>query len=93
MIVFFLLPDGGFVCGNTESRVTSYAYPSSPYANCAINAPKTAAIRMLEDESANLRMNQAVRKYDTRNWRLMADATTSSIAAMALREIARMVEV
>ena len=92
MIVFSLLPDGGFICGDTESRITSYAYPTSDYADDARKYPNSVASVMLDNEKTGLRILGAVAGYDKRNWLILADAFSSSIDATALREIANMVE-
>ncbi len=34
-IVYKLDQDGGFTCGDTETRMTAYAFPTSPYATAA----------------------------------------------------------
>ena len=92
MIVFSLLPDGAFVCGDTESRLTSYAYPTSQHANAAKRKGESVACEMMRMERAFFRQTASVRQYDARNWNRMADATPSAIAASGLREIANMVE-
>lgn len=35
MILFYLDPQGGFTCGDTETGRTAYAYPTSPHADRA----------------------------------------------------------
>lgn len=65
-----LLPDGGFVAGDDVSGFTSYAYPSSPYADSARRRPMTVAKHMLDGEASTpyTRNMQSVREYDARNW-------------------------
>jgi hypothetical protein len=43
-------PDGGFLCGDTETRKTAYAYASSYYATKAAKAPLAIAAEMLAAE-------------------------------------------
>lgn len=68
MIVYSLLPDGGFVCGDTESRLTSYAYPSSINALAAKKYPQAVAILMVAGESEWTREGNFAKEYDNRNW-------------------------
>jgi hypothetical protein len=49
MIVFKLEDDGGFVVGDTETRVAAYAYPTSEYASKARAKPHSVANRMATD--------------------------------------------
>jgi hypothetical protein len=44
-----MMPDGGFVCGDTVSRVTAYAYPTSCNARDAVRKPDSVAMEMLRD--------------------------------------------
>lgn len=44
-----MMPDGGFVCGDTVSRVTAYAYPTSCNARAAMRKPESVAMEMLRD--------------------------------------------
>ncbi len=46
---FRMMPDGGFVCGDTVSRVTAYAYPTSCNARAAMRKPENVALEMLRD--------------------------------------------
>jgi hypothetical protein len=46
---FRMMPDGGFVCGDTVSRVTAYAYPTSCNARAAVRKPDGVAMEMLRD--------------------------------------------
>ena len=64
MIVHTMLADGGFVAGDTVSRLTCYAYPSSTSATRAKKAPYTIAKEMVAGERAS--SNRA--DYDARNW-------------------------
>jgi hypothetical protein len=47
MIVFKLESDGGFIAGDTKTRVASYAYPTSEYATLARKMPATIAHEMM----------------------------------------------
>jgi hypothetical protein len=68
MIVFNLLPDGGFVAGDTRTRFTAYAYPTSENARTAKMLPVTTATTMMEIEN-NRPGDRAARKaFDDRNW-------------------------
>ena len=66
MIVYRILPDGGFVCGDTTTLVTVYAYPTSVCAEGAKNNPQMTAEIMLEIEA---RWRKTPRdEYDKLNW-------------------------
>ena len=69
-IMHRLLPDGGFVCGDTETSRTSYAYPTSSHAtNARQDAGKIAArmIRAANQHSA-FEDSKLIRDYHARNW-------------------------
>lgn len=71
-IRFRFLAGGGFVCGNTRSGITSYAYPTSTHATRAHKEPTKVAMRMLAGESVSLREAfQSCREYDAANWKLL----------------------
>jgi hypothetical protein len=69
--------DGGFVCGDLYSKVTSYAYPTSDHARAAARGP-AAAMRVARDMLLNERSLRAtgatapfsveVLAQDERNW-------------------------
>ena len=66
MIVYRILPDGGFVCGDTTTLVTVYAYPTSECAEGAKKNPQMTADIMLEIEA---RWRKTPRdEYDKLNW-------------------------
>lgn len=69
--VFKMLEDGGFVAGDEDSRMTAYAYPSSPHANVAKRYPKLVAEEMLEAERSSYRKIPAVQEHDRKNWLLL----------------------
>ena len=71
--VFKMLPDGGFVAGDTDSRLTSYAYPSSPHAIVAKKHARLVAEDMLGSERIEYRKIPAIAEYDARNWKLLTD--------------------
>jgi hypothetical protein len=66
MIVYKLLDDGGFVCGDTETRLTSYAYPTSTYAGTAKRNPLVVAEKMVQRERRYGGKFEAF--YDAQNW-------------------------
>lgn len=71
-IVFRMMPDGGFVAGDRDSEMTSYAYPSSPHAIVAKRYPKLVAEEMLASERSDYRKIPAIADYDAANWRKIA---------------------
>ena len=72
--VFKMLDDGGFVAGDADSRMTAYAYPTSPHAIVAKRYPKLVAEEMLESERVCFRKVPAVKEYDAKNWLLIGEA-------------------
>ena len=71
--VFKMLDDGGFVAGDSDSRMTSYAYPGSPHALVAKQHPKAVAEDMLESERQSFRKVPAIHQYDAKNWILIGE--------------------
>jgi hypothetical protein len=83
MIVYRLMPDGGFVAGDTATERTSYAYPTSTYATRAKRTPRGVAAEMMEHENQALTYHLEDRRqrgetgpvrvleFDTRNWVLL----------------------
>lgn len=69
--VFRMLEDGGFVAGDEDSRMTAYAYPSSPHAGVAKRHPKAVAEDMLGSERQSYRTIPAIQEYDRKNWLLL----------------------
>jgi hypothetical protein len=67
MIVFKHDAEGAFVCGDTETRLTSYAYPTSSYAQQARKAPAATAQEMLRGQ--RLYGFKHEYEYGARNWR------------------------
>ncbi len=72
MIVYKIMEDGGFVCGDTDSTLTSYAYPTSTHATRAKKNAAHVAQVMLDRELKCLRVDAGVRAYDARNWEKLA---------------------
>jgi hypothetical protein len=64
LIVHTFTQDGAFVAGDTVSRLTCYAYPSSTHALRARKAPYMIAERMVSGERAS----PTRADYDARNW-------------------------
>jgi len=70
MIVFKHDKNGAFICGDTTSRMTSYAYPTSANAQQARKAPMAIAADMLAGQTRQAgRMWEA--DYDYRNWTML----------------------
>lgn len=76
-IRFRTLEDGGFVAGDTDSQITSYAYPSSPHALVAKRHPKAVAEDMLGSEKIHYRQLESVKEYDRKNWLLLSAEETA----------------
>ncbi len=84
MSIFHALTvDGAFVCGDTKSGFTSYAYPTSPHAVAARRKPKETAAEMIANETAFTGRNKApsVEDYDRRNWQTLRDANVLPMEA------------
>lgn len=86
-IVFKLLADGAFVCGDTESRATCYAYPTSPFAEQAKKTPETVAADMMRDEPLWPRSSPEIRNHDNRNWARLQPVKAGPIAREVMRHI------
>ena len=69
-IVWTFAEDGGFIAGDTVTRRTCYAYPTSHYATCAKRAAMRTAILMMrqENESGEWRDGTDGKRYDSKNW-------------------------
>jgi len=74
-VVYKMLEDGGFVAGDRDSEMTSYAYPTSPHALVARKDPELAAKDMLRGENILYRSIPAIKEYDRKNWLLLAGAS------------------
>lgn len=78
MILHHLDRKGGFTCGDTESGITSYAYPGSVNATAAKRNPEAIAARMIlhetECRATHLTMNGQPNTiaYDARNMGILA---------------------
>lgn len=72
MIRYRLLPDGGFVAGDTETGRTAYAYPTSPRAEAARKRPEATATAILADSAGLLAQLLPERpEYHLANWDLL----------------------
>jgi hypothetical protein len=72
-ITYKLLEDGAFVAGDTDSRLTSYAYPTSIHATKAKRRPGKVAAAMIAGEEAAITATRNIRSdYDERNWQRLA---------------------
>jgi hypothetical protein len=68
MIVYKLDERGGFTAGDTETGITSYAYPSSVWAVTARSKPMKAAQLMISMERECMHESDYAKAYDARNW-------------------------
>lgn len=71
MIYYHLGADGSFVAGDSVTRVTSYAFPTSTHATKARRSPASVAKEMLDQEnefSSRAMIGDHVQQYDERNW-------------------------
>lgn len=73
--VYKLHANGGFTVGDTVTRVTAYAYPTSTHADAARRNPEKVAAEMIKDANASARTFAATgphfatfAEYDRRNW-------------------------
>lgn len=69
MIIWRIEPDGGFRAGDTTTRLTSYAFPTSMLADMAIKSPDAAAFLMLQDQSPAPDRSG----FDSDNWLLLTE--------------------
>ena len=65
-IVYTFDKDGAFVAGDTETRITVYAYPTSIHALGAKRHAKAVARIMIEEETRHGLAHEM--EYDARNW-------------------------
>ena len=70
MIVHRLLPDGGFVAGDTDTGETSYAYPTSESATRAKRHAELIAAEMVKraNAAASWIPLHIAQPYNARNW-------------------------
>lgn len=69
--IFRYTKGGGFVCGDTKTGITVYAYPTSTNARRAIRHPLEVAEHMLCMENRHAkscRSTPEVKNYDAANW-------------------------
>ncbi len=69
MIVHRMMPDGAFVAGDTESRVTFLAAPDTEMAYAAKVSPQMVAVAMVASEEYFRK--SLSHEYDPRNWELL----------------------
>jgi hypothetical protein len=67
-IIFKLLSDGAFVAGDTESGMTTYAYPTSTNAEAAKKHPERQSIYAQSMIDSQRRNNGIGADYDDANW-------------------------
>ncbi len=68
-VAYRLLPDGGFVVGDIETRLTAYAYPTSTHATEAKRHPKRVALRMQAQAHASAHCKfRGSDEWHMRNW-------------------------
>lgn len=65
-LVYKMLADGGFVVGDTETRLTGYAYPTSTNATLARKSPDRAATDIMSRQFPTTMHDRS--DYDARNW-------------------------
>ena len=75
MVVYNLLTDGSFVAGDTVSERTSYAYPTSEYADWGRCDPARAAETMMANENSLGVWRDNAKEYDAQNWERLKGVT------------------
>ena len=73
MIKFLLTKDGAFICGDTQTGVTVYSYPTSIHANAAKRNAETAARSILREQGSYRGDPAPCAEYDARNWAAMGE--------------------
>jgi hypothetical protein len=74
-IVFYFDAQGGFTVGDTETRVTAYAYPTSPHATNAKKHATQVAAEMVDGQNRSWRgFDHLVAASDDYNWTRLAKA-------------------
>ncbi|PPQ35583.1 hypothetical protein SAMN06265338_12613 [Rhodoblastus acidophilus] len=74
---WIITEDGAFICGDFDSRVTSYSYPTSPNAEKAKRLAQRGIPAIMKFACRVLRVAQASHRgtpeitapHDARNWR------------------------
>ena len=76
-IVYTFDKDGGFAVGDTETRITVYAYPTSNHAEDAKCHAEAVANIMIEEETrcGSGYGKEYQMEYDARNWERLAQVT------------------
>jgi hypothetical protein len=75
-IVFKLLDDGAFVVGDTKTRRTDYACPSSTLARMARMEPYKIGSEMIRIENS---IGTVIASRDKRNWGLLGGEVTGIV--------------
>ena len=70
-IEFGFTSSGAFVCGDTETRRTSFAYPTSEHATKAARSPGKVAAEMIAAANSDTAHATDPYGYDARNWRTL----------------------
>ncbi len=70
-IEFGFTSSGAFVCCDTESRRTSFAYPTSEHATKATRTPCKIAAEMIAAANRDVTHATDPHGYDARNWRVL----------------------
>ena len=74
MIVLGFTADGGFVAGDTVTKRTSYAYPTSIHATTAKRHPIETAREMMAQANGDQLYNSKVCvEYHERNWQALGE--------------------
>jgi len=79
-VVYKMLDNGTFVCGDTKQRITGYAYPRSPSAGRARENPEVVASEILRRER-NQRDILGPTKADEANWKLLESEDMQQLCA------------
>lgn len=84
-IIYKLDAAGGFTVGDSETRHTAYAYPTSPYAYDARRHPGRIAQDMVLSANAFARVapSQIVIESDARNWARLREMEPNVVSLMA----------
>ena len=69
--IYLFDQDCGFVAGDTETGMTSYAHPDSLFAGQATRKPGKAAAEMLAATPPLLRRGKWGGAYDRSNWEVL----------------------
>jgi hypothetical protein len=82
VILYRILPDGGFVAGDTDTRRTAYAYPKSGLAfRAKLQAAKVAA-EMVSAANAEAIPDHIRIPYDAANWGSLASGNPADLKSL-----------